>query len=93
MKLRSGSDICGDAMAHDGHEPLLTTETAECVGYAFALWLARVEPWGFFIVMAFIASGLLSDIWMRPVMKASEFVISVLLSRGLEQVNRMTGAK
>ena len=41
MKLRSGSDICGDAMAHDGHEPLLTAETAECVGYAFALWLAR----------------------------------------------------
>ena len=44
-----------------------------------AIALARVEPWGFFIVMAFIASGLLSDIWMRPVMKASEFVISVLL--------------
>ena len=41
MKLKSGSDICGDAMAHDGREPLLTAETAECVGYAFALWLAR----------------------------------------------------
>ncbi|MBQ8955202.1 MAG: phosphomannomutase/phosphoglucomutase [Clostridia bacterium] len=41
MKLRSGSDIRGDAMEHDGLQPLLTAETAECVGYAFALWLAR----------------------------------------------------
>ena len=45
-----------------------------------AVALARVEPWGFFIVMALIASGLLSDIWMWPVMKASEFVLSVLLT-------------
>ena len=41
MKLKSGSDICGDAMRHDSRDPLLTAETAECVGYAFALWLAR----------------------------------------------------
>ncbi|MBR3504106.1 MAG: phosphomannomutase/phosphoglucomutase [Clostridia bacterium] len=41
MKLRSGSDICGDAMAHDGLEPLLTAEKAERIGYAFALWLAH----------------------------------------------------
>ena len=41
MKLKSGSDIRGDAMEHDGLKPVLTTETAECVGYAFALWLAR----------------------------------------------------
>ncbi|MBO4299756.1 MAG: phosphomannomutase/phosphoglucomutase [Clostridia bacterium] len=41
MKLKSGSDIRGDAMEHDGIRPLLTVETAECVGYAFALWLAR----------------------------------------------------
>ena len=40
MKLKSGSDIRGDAMAHDGVEPLLTPETGECVGYAFAQWLA-----------------------------------------------------
>ncbi len=41
MKLKSGSDIRGDALAHDGIAPMLTVETAECVGYAFALWLAR----------------------------------------------------
>lgn len=45
-----------------------------------AIAVARVEPWGFFIVMALIASGLLSDIWMWPVMKTSEFVLSVLLT-------------
>ena len=41
MKLKSGSDIRGDAMEHDGMAPLLTVETAECVGYVFAMWLAR----------------------------------------------------
>ena len=41
MKLKSGSDIRGDALAHDGVAPMLTVETAECVGYAFALWLAK----------------------------------------------------
>lgn len=41
MKLKSGSDIRGDALAHDGISPMLTVETAECVGYAFALWLAQ----------------------------------------------------
>ena len=41
MKLKSGSDIRGDALAHDGVSPMLTVETAECVGYAFALWLAK----------------------------------------------------
>jgi len=41
MKLKSGSDIRGDALAHDGIEPKLTVEVAKCVGYAFALWLAN----------------------------------------------------
>ena len=45
-----------------------------------AVALARVEPWGFFIVMALIASGLLSDIWMWPVMKGAESVLSALLA-------------
>ena len=45
-----------------------------------AIALARVEPWGFFIVMALIASGLLSDIWMWPVMKGAESVLSALLA-------------
>ena len=41
MKLKSGSDIRGDAMEHDGIQPTLTKEVAECVGYAYALWLAQ----------------------------------------------------
>ena len=41
MKLKSGSDIRGDAMEHDGIQPTLTSEVAEHVGYAYALWLAK----------------------------------------------------
>ena len=41
MQLRNGCDICGDAMEHDGKKPLLTPQAAECIGYAYALWLAR----------------------------------------------------
>ncbi len=41
MKLKSGSDIRGDAMEHDGIQPALTNEVAECVGYAYALWLSK----------------------------------------------------
>ncbi|MBR0463099.1 MAG: phosphomannomutase/phosphoglucomutase [Clostridia bacterium] len=40
LKLKSGSDIRGDAMAHDGVQPLLSDEVAERVGSAFAGWLA-----------------------------------------------------
>ncbi|MDP3138666.1 MAG: site-2 protease family protein, partial [Burkholderiaceae bacterium] len=28
--------------------------------------LARVEPWGFFIVMALVIAGVVNSIWMRP---------------------------
>ena len=31
MKLKSGSDIRGDAMEHDGVQPVLTGEAAECI--------------------------------------------------------------
>jgi Zn-dependent protease len=33
-----------------------------------ALALARVEPWGFFIVMALVLTGVVSALWMRPLM-------------------------
>ncbi len=41
LSLKSGSEIRGYAAAGNGHEIELTKELAECVGYAFALWLAR----------------------------------------------------
>jgi hypothetical protein len=33
-----------------------------------ALPVSRIEPWGFFIVMALVISGVLSTFWLRPLM-------------------------
>lgn len=41
IKLKSGSDIRGDASERPGHPATLTAELAECVSYAFALKLAK----------------------------------------------------
>ena len=41
LRLKSGPDIRGDAMEHDGESPTLTENVARCIGYAFALWLAE----------------------------------------------------
>ena len=41
LRLKSGPDIRGDAMEHDGKSPTLTENVARCIGYAFALWLAE----------------------------------------------------
>jgi Zn-dependent protease len=33
-----------------------------------AMWVARVEPWGFFIVMGLVITGVVSTWWMQPLM-------------------------
>ena len=33
-----------------------------------ALAVSRIEPWGFFIVMGLVVAGVVSDLWMRPLM-------------------------
>ena len=33
-----------------------------------ALMVSRIEPWGFYIVMALVITGVISSIWMRPLM-------------------------
>jgi Zn-dependent protease len=48
--------------------------------YRQASALERVEPYGFFIVMALIVAGVVSAIWMRPLMNLSYAVLNVLLS-------------
>lgn len=42
--------------------------------------LSRIEPWGFFVVMALILAGVLSKFWMQPLMAATYAVIQLLLS-------------
>ena len=48
--------------------------------YRQAMLLSRVEPWGFFVVMALIISGILSTLWMLPVMGVTLDLIQALLS-------------
>jgi Zn-dependent protease len=33
-----------------------------------AVMVSRVEPWGFFIVMGLVLAGVVSTLWLRPVM-------------------------
>jgi Zn-dependent protease len=48
--------------------------------YRQAVMLSRIEPWGFFIVMALVVAGVVSALWMRPLMNLSLYVITLLLS-------------
>ena len=41
---------------------------------------SRIEPWGFFIVMALVIAGVVSDWWLRPLMAVGYWVLSMLLS-------------
>ena len=34
-----------------------------------AIAVSRIEPWGFFIVMALVVAGVISNLWMRPLMQ------------------------
>jgi Zn-dependent protease len=48
--------------------------------YRQAVMVSRIEPWGFFIVMALVISGVVSSLWMRPVMSLTFGLLDVLLS-------------
>ena len=42
--------------------------------------VSRVEPWGFFIVMALVLTGVVSTLWMRPLMSLTFSALKTLLS-------------
>jgi Zn-dependent protease len=48
--------------------------------YRQAELLSRVEPWGFFLVMALVLTGLVSDWWMRPFMALTLNGLGLLLA-------------
>ena len=48
--------------------------------YRQAVQVSRVEPWGFFIVMALVIAGVLSAMWMRPVMALTLWFLNLALS-------------
>jgi Zn-dependent protease len=41
--------------------------------------LARVEPWGFFIVLGLMLTGVVTALWMRPLMGLSYDTLALLL--------------
>jgi len=45
-----------------------------------ALAFSRIEPYGFFIVMALVVSGLVSSLWMQPVMALTFGFVDLLLT-------------
>ena len=45
-----------------------------------ASWLARVEPWGFFIVMGLVLAGIVGTLWLRPLMAFGSGTIQLLLT-------------
>ena len=44
-----------------------------------AAWFARIEPWGFFIVMGLVVAGVVSTLWMQPVMRLTFDLLDVML--------------
>jgi Zn-dependent protease len=48
--------------------------------YKQAELVSRIEPWGFFIVMALVIMNVISTLWMQPVMALTYWFLSILLS-------------
>ena len=48
--------------------------------YRQAEMVSRIEPWGFFIVMALVLSGIVSTLWLQPLMSLSYALLDILLS-------------
>jgi Zn-dependent protease len=44
-----------------------------------AAMVSRIEPWGFFIVLGLVVTGVISALWMRPVMSATYWLLDTLL--------------
>ncbi len=42
--------------------------------------VSRVEPWGFFIVMALVLTGVVSTLWMQPLMALTYDLLRLLLT-------------
>ncbi len=45
-----------------------------------ALAVSRIEPWGFYIVMALVITGVVSSVWMNPLMDLTFAFIKLALS-------------
>jgi len=48
--------------------------------YRQAVLVSRVEPWGFFIVMGLVIAGVISSLWMQPLMALTYGLLDLLLT-------------
>jgi Zn-dependent protease len=48
--------------------------------WRYAALLARIEPWGFFVVMALVILGVVSTLWMQPIMALTYGLLDILLT-------------
>jgi len=48
--------------------------------YKQAMLVSRIEPWGFFVVMALVVSGVVSALWMQPLMGMTYRFIEIVLT-------------
>lgn len=48
--------------------------------YKQAMLVSRIEPWGFFVVMALVLAGVLSTYWMRPLMELTYAFLQIVLT-------------
>ena len=48
--------------------------------YKQAVLVSRIEPWGFFVVMALVLAGVVSKVWMQPLMSATYDVLETILT-------------
>uniref|UniRef100_UPI000D3B82BC site-2 protease family protein n=1 Tax=unclassified Variovorax TaxID=663243 RepID=UPI000D3B82BC len=44
------------------------------------MFLARIEPYGFFIVMGLVIAGVVGSYWLRPLMDVGYYVINLLIT-------------
>jgi Zn-dependent protease len=47
--------------------------------WRLALTVSRIEPWGFFIVMALVITGVVNTLWMHPLMNMTFSLIKLAL--------------
>ena len=45
-----------------------------------AQWVARIEPWGFFVVMGLVIAGVVGTYWLRPLMSLAYLVLNAMTS-------------
>jgi Zn-dependent protease len=48
--------------------------------YKQAMLVSRIEPWGFFVVMALVVAGVLGNLWMRPLMALTYSLLETVLT-------------